>query len=104
MSDPFAAAAAVLVRSVLGADAVYTPPGGGAPVSVRVVLSREEADVLAGPAGLTAAGHAAMLPTSLVPDRPQRGATLAVGGQEFSVETAELDVTGASWRLALRQR
>lgn len=101
--DPFAAAAVVLARSALGAEAVYTPPGGGAPVAVRVVLSREEGDVLAGPAGLTAAGHAAMLPTALVPDRPPRGATLAVGGQTFKVETAELDVTGASWRLTLRQ-
>ncbi|GGG51685.1 hypothetical protein GCM10010964_43580 [Caldovatus sediminis] len=100
--DPFSAAAVVLARSALGADAVYTPPGSD-PVEVRVVLSREEGDVLPGPAGLSAAGHAAMLPTALVHDRPPRGATLAVGGQTFRVETAELDVTGAAWRLTLRQ-
>jgi len=102
VSNPFATAATVLARSVLGTDAIYVPQSG-APRSVRIVLSREEGDVLPGPARLSGAGYVAMLPVAAVCERPLRGEGLSVGNQEFEIENAELDPEGASWRLTLRE-
>ncbi|WP_135469827.1 head-tail joining protein [Crenalkalicoccus roseus] len=102
MSDAFSMAALALAADPhLGAAAIYAPEGE-APMPVRVVLSREEGDVLGGPAGLIAAGYTAMLPAAAVPDRPRRGERLSVGMRDFIIETAELDSAGAAWRLTLR--
>lgn len=102
MSNAFAAAASVLAADPnLGADALYTPQDE-APLAIRVVLTREEAPV--GPGyGMVASGHYAMIAVGAIPDRPLRGELLSVGTQDFTIETAELDETQASWRVQLRK-
>lgn len=82
--------------------ASYTPQGE-APMTVRVILDRREglAGAGLGP-GMGVGGWEALLPASLVPDRPQRGELLSAAGRDFVIDDAEADGTGAVWRLTLR--
>jgi hypothetical protein len=102
VTDAFAFAATALTADPnLGADAVYTPPGGD-PVALRTVLRREEADIASGFALRIGTGWRAMLTQAAVPTRPARGATLAVGGTTWTVEEAEADEASATWMVTLR--
>ena len=102
MPTVFDRAASVLAADPnIGAEALYTPQGE-APLALRLVLSREEAPQIGG-AGMIVTGYAAMIPVGAIPDRPQRGELLSAAGQDFIVETAERDETGASWRVLLRK-
>ena len=71
------------------------PPGTWQ--SVRVILS-QPIDSL----GVTIAGTVqADIPASAVTTTPQRGDELRIGARTYTVETAERDALGLSWRLQL---
>lgn len=96
-----AAATAIAADPNMGVAALYTATGEP-PLAIRVVMSREEAPTLATGRGMVSAGYEVMIPASAIPDRVQRGELLSIGTLDFTVETAELDETGASWRVQLR--
>ena len=103
MTTAFDAAADILAADPnLGADALYTP-SGEAQMALRVVLSREEGPATGVGYGIVAAGFYVMIPVSAIPDRPQREELLSIGALNFTIEAAELDQTGASWRVTLRK-
>ena len=96
------AAAALAADANIGADAIYTPQGE-APLPLRLVLARDEGPTLGIGQGIVAAGHYCMIQTADVPDRPLKGEALSIDGQDFLVETSELDASGATWRVTLRR-
>lgn len=65
--------------------------------SIRVILS-QPVDI----AGATVAGTLqAEILTADVSDEPERGDELRIGATTYTVESAEGDVLGLSWRVAL---
>lgn len=99
----FARAAAMLAADPnIGSAALYTAQGEP-PLTIRVVMTRDEAPQLGVGRGIVAGGHVAMIPADAIPDRVQRGELLSVGTDDYTIETAELDEAGASWRVTLRR-
>lgn len=91
MAHPFrerAAAAAASVFARVGAEAVYTPAGGGSPVTLRAVPRVEDLEALGGDffAGRTL--QTRRMIALLAADagaRPAAGATIAIGDETFTV-------------------
>jgi hypothetical protein len=118
MSDIWAAVASTLAADPhLGVDAVWTSREGGAPVPVRVVLSRpEEAFGLgAGPGAPRGAGIRAvvMMPVTALPGRPARfdlisfaaphGAYGIEADLAYQIATVTQDSRGSSHLLTLQR-
>lgn len=81
---------------------LYTPQGK-APLSISVILDREEGAVTGVGLGIMGTGWLAQIPAAQIPDRPLRGELLSVGSNDFKIETAELDQAGVIWRVQLRK-
>jgi hypothetical protein len=101
----FAAAAAVLASDAnIGADATYTPAGGGASLAVRVIPTRPQEPIGAmdGPRSIAVAASV-VIAASAVTAPPARGAALVFGGVAYTVAEVMLDEIAASYTLNLRR-
>lgn len=87
----------------LAVDAVYTPPGGGAPVPCRTDLSAGDRDWRAfSDSGVTLPAISAEVRVSDVMD-PEEGGTLAVGGSSYRITRVTQPGTDRRlWRLELQ--
>lgn len=106
--DAFAAASLALFGDPnLGAAALYTPPGGGPAVEVRVRLSRQAADPFGGGGDRQSARTApavAFCPAQAFADlglpRPAKGALLEVGGTVSKAGGAASMAGGTMFKVA----
>ena len=76
--------------SVLGADAIYTPAGGGTAVACRVMLER---DILLQPGDMSAQVYQRGNTIEALLDdlgaEPARGATFVINDETFTVQAPE---------------
>lgn len=79
-----------IFNSPLGADAVYTPAGGGTAVPCRVMLER---DILLQPGDMSAQvyqrGNTIEVLLEDVGEEPARDATFVIGDETFTVQAPD---------------
>ena len=86
----------------MASDAIYTPPGGGDPVSCRAILRQPDVDWRGGEVEVTTPSRIAEVRVSEVPSMKEGGA-LAIGGKTYTIQHASRrDADRMLWRLELR--